>query len=355
MATGGFELLVGCFQPDFLPTITYLETIGFQMVTIFPADAPRVALLRHPGSGVELRLDTAHSGLARPRFTLLSETPEQDLAAASENGGRRIAGLPSVLAPNGLRIDFAHVDPPLVLPPNKPSLCVSQFSGGTSWVVGRAGMRYRDLIPDRWGGKYIASHIHIPTAGEVPDYAHFHNIHFQLIFCWKGWVKVVYEGQGEPFLLRPLDCVLQAPKIRHRVLESSADLQVVEIGCPAEHLTYRDHDMDLPTPSLQPGRKFHTSTFGRFQMCDNPALWSPMPHRHHWEAVDYGMQVSSAGIVSVHVTRPAAEGVVVRAAGQDDFFFIFVPVSYTHLRAHETPEHLVCRLLLEKKKNTQKK
>src|SRR5678815_3759182 len=26
------------------------------------------------------------------------------------------------------------------------------------------------------------------------------------------------------------------------------------------------------------------------------------------------------------------------------------PVSYTHLRTHETPEHLVCRLLLEKKK-----
>src|SRR5678815_4385055 len=28
----------------------------------------------------------------------------------------------------------------------------------------------------------------------------------------------------------------------------------------------------------------------------------------------------------------------------------YTPVSYTHLRAHETPEHLVCRLLLEKKK-----
>src|SRR5678815_5479554 len=26
----------------------------------------------------------------------------------------------------------------------------------------------------------------------------------------------------------------------------------------------------------------------------------------------------------------------------------YLPVSYTHLRAHETPEHLVCRLLLEK-------
>src|SRR5678815_2495729 len=32
--------------------------------------------------------------------------------------------------------------------------------------------------------------------------------------------------------------------------------------------------------------------------------------------------------------------------------FTVRPVSYTHLRAHETPEHLVCRLLLEKKKNT---
>eukprot|EP01017_Pseudomicrothorax_dubius_P047349 TRINITY_DN8498_c0_g1_i1.p1 TRINITY_DN8498_c0_g1~~TRINITY_DN8498_c0_g1_i1.p1 ORF type:complete len:138 (-),score=29.90 TRINITY_DN8498_c0_g1_i1:3-416(-) len=31
------------------------------------------------------------------------------------------------------------------------------------------------------------------------------------------------------------------------------------------------------------------------------------------------------------------------------------PVSYTHLRAHETPEHLVCRLLLEKKKKKQTK
>ena len=31
------------------------------------------------------------------------------------------------------------------------------------------------------------------------------------------------------------------------------------------------------------------------------------------------------------------------------------PVSYTHLRAHETDSYLVCRLLLEKKKKTKKK
>jgi len=30
---------------------------------------------------------------------------------------------------------------------------------------------------------------------------------------------------------------------------------------------------------------------------------------------------------------------------------MWIPVSYTHLRAHETVLDLVCRLLLEKKKN----
>eukprot|EP00831_Metopus_contortus_P026114 TRINITY_DN22300_c0_g1_i1.p2 TRINITY_DN22300_c0_g1~~TRINITY_DN22300_c0_g1_i1.p2 ORF type:complete len:265 (+),score=66.42 TRINITY_DN22300_c0_g1_i1:47-841(+) len=33
---------------------------------------------------------------------------------------------------------------------------------------------------------------------------------------------------------------------------------------------------------------------------------------------------------------------------------VLIPVSYTHLRAHETSLHLVCRLLLEKKKNNTK-
>eukprot|EP00831_Metopus_contortus_P056229 TRINITY_DN47956_c0_g1_i2.p1 TRINITY_DN47956_c0_g1~~TRINITY_DN47956_c0_g1_i2.p1 ORF type:complete len:152 (+),score=40.65 TRINITY_DN47956_c0_g1_i2:46-501(+) len=36
------------------------------------------------------------------------------------------------------------------------------------------------------------------------------------------------------------------------------------------------------------------------------------------------------------------------------FLIPHVPVSYTHLRAHETSLHLVCRLLLEKKKKTNK-
>src|SRR5660397_296059 len=33
----------------------------------------------------------------------------------------------------------------------------------------------------------------------------------------------------------------------------------------------------------------------------------------------------------------------------------FIPIAYTHLRAHETKANLVCRLLLEKKKQKKKK
>ena len=36
----------------------------------------------------------------------------------------------------------------------------------------------------------------------------------------------------------------------------------------------------------------------------------------------------------------------------DKLVFINAPVSYTHLRAHETVLDIVCRLLLEKKKET---
>ena len=39
----------------------------------------------------------------------------------------------------------------------------------------------------------------------------------------------------------------------------------------------------------------------------------------------------------------------------DSVVFGLYPVSYTHLRAHETGRNLVCRLLLEKKKTKCKK
>ena len=81
----------------------------------------------------------------------------------------------------------------------------------SEWFARRAGMRYRDLLPGRQGGRVIASHIQIPDGGPVRDDVHFHRIHFQMIYCCRGWVRVVYEDQGAPFVLEPGDCVLQPP------------------------------------------------------------------------------------------------------------------------------------------------
>ena len=66
-----------------------------------------------------------------------------------------------------------------------------------------------------------------------------------MIYVRRGWVRVVYEDQGEPFVMREGDLVLQPPAIRHRVLESSPGLEVIEIGAPAVHATFADHEMEL--------------------------------------------------------------------------------------------------------------
>src|SRR5678815_121971 len=54
---------------------------------------------------------------------------------------------------------------------------------------------------------------------------------------------------------------------------------------------------------------------------------------------------------SIRTVRPLKDGVIAdfNAAELMIRELIKLAVSYTHLRAHETPEHLVCRLLLEKK------
>jgi quercetin dioxygenase-like cupin family protein len=165
-------------------------------------------------------------------------------------------------APNGTRIELVDAAPPLELPPVVPSLVISRLAAAV-WTTGRAGMRYRDLIPDKQGGRFTASHIEIHRGGPVPDYVHYHSVRFQLIHCAAGWVRVVYEGQGEPFVLDAGECVLQPPGIRHRVLEASRGLEVVEVSCPADHETLADHELELPSAALDAAHEFGGQRFAR--------------------------------------------------------------------------------------------
>ncbi len=107
-----------------------------------------------------------------------------------------------------------------------------------------------------------------------------------MIFCARGWVELVYEDQGEPFRLEAGDCVLQPPEIRHRVLASSPGMEVIEIGCPAEHDTFVEHDIALPTGSERPDR-----LFGRQRFVHHVAAEAP---RRPW-LID-GLQARDTGI-----------------------------------------------------------
>ena len=196
-----------------------------------------------------------------------------------------------------------------------------QTSRDSEWCTGRAGMQYRDLIPDRWGGRFIASHIRIPDGGPVPDYVHHHDVDFQMIYCYRGWVRVVYEDQGPPFVLQTGDCVLQPPHIRHRVLECSDHMEVIEVGSPAEHETQVDHDMELPTSKVDANRSFGDQRFVRHQ--SSYAKWFPGPYEG-FEARDTGIGDATSGLASVLVLRPTGDVRSVAIGSGAKFVFTFV-------------------------------
>ncbi|HMC91538.1 MAG TPA: cupin domain-containing protein [Allosphingosinicella sp.] len=235
---------------DFNGALTLLRGLGARLDSIFPADEPHSAMLSHDGTAIRLR--------AR------ADAP----------------------APQGPLPDF------------RPEFVLT--SAGAEAAEGRAGMLYRDLIPSRLGGRYIASHIVIAEGGPVADWVHFHRIAVQLICVRKGWVRVVYQDQGPPFVMHPGDMVLQPPGIRHRVLESGDGLEVVEITCPALHETFAEHDMTLPNGS-DPG-----GLYGGQHFLHHVAATTPWAAWNGGEAQSTRVGQATGGIAAARIVRPGA-------------------------------------------------
>ena len=304
--------------PQLAPMLTFfLERLQFRVDAIFPADAPHTALI----SGYGLNLYLVQGPDAGPStLRLLCDDP------------LRVAGGQTELsAPNGMVIRFVHADPPMTIPPTQQALVITEMQDNAHWGVGRAGMRYRDLLPDRHGGAFIASHIRLLQGGPVADYVHYHKVRFQLIFCRKGWVRVVYEGQGEPFLLEEGDCVLQPPLIRHRVLESSAGAEVIEIGAPAQHITMADPDMTLPSAPLPPDHEFGGQRFVRSRK--SQAVWTPW-RLTGFEARDTGIANATDGLASVRVVRNTSETAGTGHSQDSEFCFFYVLSGQLQLELH---------------------
>ncbi|MEH6444145.1 MAG: cupin domain-containing protein [Oceanospirillaceae bacterium] len=285
----------------------FTKQLGFQLETIYPADNPAIAQLFGYGLRIELNVKSLNIPgsitLTVNDFTLL------DLEQCS------------LTAPNGTIISLVDANPPLIQPATEHEFSVCRLADKGSWGIGRAGMRYRDLIPSRLGDAIIASHIHIPTAGLVPDMVHYHEVGFQLIFCYRGWVKVVYEDQGEPIIMRPGDCVIQPPEIRHRVLESGDDLQVLEIGVPAEHITKIDSQMTLPNAQFNPQRMFHGSRF--VHHIGENATWQDW-RIPGFKAQKTGIAQATQGIADVQVVSPIAGSAAVKSQHDGDIVFTFI-------------------------------
>ena len=304
----------------------FRERLGFRLDSIFPADDPAQAVLS--GHGVRIRLERGVAE-APSAIRLHCEDPR-----ALGNGAQDLH------APGGTRIELRDLHARLQRPPTRHALVVQrQDAKGGAWVVGRAGMHYRDLIPGRLGGAIIASHIRIPEAGPVPDDVHYHVAAFQLIFCYRGWVDLVYEDQGPPFRLEAGDCLIQPPQIRHRVLQSSAGLEVIEIAVPAEHLTALDHTLELPTGHLRPQRDFGGQRFCRHMARD--AVWSPA-RLPGFSACDTGIAAATGGLANAQVARRAGGvGDTAETSHDADILFTFVLEGGMALRV---PERESCEL-----------
>ena len=103
-------------------------------------------------------------------------------------------------------------------------------------------MEYRDLgIADATHGQFRAHIIRVKQDRTGDQDLHTTGLHqhlcdFQMVYVLKGWIKFVYEGQGE-HTFRAGDCVLQPAGIVHNELACSDDVEMLEIYSPAVHET----------------------------------------------------------------------------------------------------------------------
>ena len=112
----------------------------------------------------------------------------------------------------------------------------------------RSFMEYRDLgVDNATHGQFRAHVIRIKKDAPGSHDLHTTGLHqhlcdFQMFYVLKGWIRFVYEGQGE-HTFREGDCVVQPAGIVHNELECTDDLEILEIYSPAVHPTVKVEKM----------------------------------------------------------------------------------------------------------------
>jgi mannose-6-phosphate isomerase-like protein (cupin superfamily) len=106
----------------------------------------------------------------------------------------------------------------------------------------RRGLRgyfeYRDLGIRRATRGKVVAHVIRARPGKAPHGEwHCHDVDVQFVYVLKGWVLFEYEGVGK-VRMQAGSCFYQPPRIRHRELAHSRDLEMIEVVAPAQFRTY---------------------------------------------------------------------------------------------------------------------
>ena len=116
----------------------------------------------------------------------------------------------------------------------------------------RSYFEYRDLGIKRATRGEVVAHVIRARPGKAPhgDW-HAHDCKVQFVYVLKGWVRFEYEGVGE-VLMKAGSCFYQPPKIRHRELGHSRDLEMIEVVSPAKFRTFAS---EKPAARRSPARR----------------------------------------------------------------------------------------------------
>jgi quercetin dioxygenase-like cupin family protein len=102
----------------------------------------------------------------------------------------------------------------------------------------RSYFEYRDLGIKRATGGKVVAHVIRARPGKAPHGEwHLHDCQVQFVYVLKGWVRFEYEGVGE-VLMKAGSCFYQPPRIRHREIEHSPDVEMLEVVAPASFRTF---------------------------------------------------------------------------------------------------------------------
>ena len=120
----------------------------------------------------------------------------------------------------------------------------------------RRGLRgyfeYRDLGIKRATRGKVVAHVIRARPGKAPHGEwHLHECKLQFVYVLKGWVEFEYQGVGK-VTMRAGSCFYQPPRIRHREIRHSRNLEMIEVVAPGR---FKTRSAEKPAARKSPARR----------------------------------------------------------------------------------------------------